>query len=148
MLLVVDARGVEGLRRNGYQQFDRRELPTIAGARVVTEGVPADLFNVVSFQDAVEWRPSASYLNQRISVYLPFGALDLGPKVCPLSLSQNSVRERCAVQTGYIGNRKTGHMGNTLGEDGSDPIRRNVLPWKETSLENEQVRFNEGCQAG
>ena len=52
------------------------------------------------------------------------------------------------VQTGYIGNRKTGHMGNTLDEDGSEPVRRNVLPWKETSPEDEQVRFIEQCQGG
>ena len=39
-------------------------------------------------------------------------------------------------------------MGNTLDEDGSDPIRRNVLPWKQTSSQNEQIRFIELCKAG
>ena len=39
-------------------------------------------------------------------------------------------------------------MGNTLDEDGSEPVRRNVLPWKETSPEDEQVRFIEQCQGG
>ena len=43
---------------------------------------------------------------------------------------------------------QTGHMGNTLGEDGSDPIRRYVLPWKETNPESEQIRFIERWEGG
>ena len=39
-------------------------------------------------------------------------------------------------------------MGNTLGEDGSYPVRRYVLPWKQTSPEREQIRFIEGWKAG
>ena len=39
-------------------------------------------------------------------------------------------------------------MGNTLGDDGSHLIRRNVLPWKQTNLETEQIRFIERWQTG
>ena len=39
-------------------------------------------------------------------------------------------------------------MGNTLDEDGSNPVRRNALPWKETSPEDEQKRFIERCREG
>ena len=39
-------------------------------------------------------------------------------------------------------------MGNTLVEDVSNPIRRYVLPWNNTSPEAEQVRFVERWQAG
>ena len=39
-------------------------------------------------------------------------------------------------------------MGNTLREDGSNPIRRYVLPWNHTSPETEQMRFVERWQAG
>ena len=34
-------------------------------------------------------------------------------------------------------------MGNTLREDGNDPIRRCVLPWRDKSPENEQEQFIE-----
>ena len=39
-------------------------------------------------------------------------------------------------------------MGDTFREDGSNPIRRYALPWKQTSLEAEQVRFIQRWQAG
>ena len=39
-------------------------------------------------------------------------------------------------------------MGNRLDEDGSYPIRRKVLPWKQTDLETEHVRFIEQWLAG
>ena len=39
-------------------------------------------------------------------------------------------------------------MGKTLGDDGSHLIRRNVLPWKQTNLETEQIRFIERWQTG
>ena len=39
-------------------------------------------------------------------------------------------------------------MGNTLGEDGRDLIRRYVLPWKETSREREQRDFLERWERG
>ena len=39
-------------------------------------------------------------------------------------------------------------MGDTFREDGNNPIRRYALPWKQTSLEAEQVRFIQRWQAG
>ena len=37
-------------------------------------------------------------------------------------------------------------MGNTFSEDGSNPIRRNVLPWEKKRPETEQVHFVERWQ--
>ena len=39
-------------------------------------------------------------------------------------------------------------MGNTLDEDGRHPIRRNVLPWRQTNPEEEQIQFIERWKAG
>ena len=39
-------------------------------------------------------------------------------------------------------------MGDTLGEDGRHPIRRNVLAWKQTDPEREQIRFIERWKRG
>ena len=39
-------------------------------------------------------------------------------------------------------------MGNTLGEEGVESIRRSVLPWKQTSREKEQRQFIERWKRG
>lgn len=39
-------------------------------------------------------------------------------------------------------------MGDTLREDGTKSITRDVLPWKQTSLESEQISFVRRWQAG